>query len=110
MSDTVDIYDDRGKLLESNVDIMSLAPTRNAAIQSIIMDTKRSVAVNLAGIQGALASGKMGGKGRQILGRGLNYDIVGNADAIAENVKKNSSRSMKATIPMSSKSKAERAS
>ena len=40
MSDTVDIYDDRGKLLESNVDIMSLAPTRNAAIQKIIMDTK----------------------------------------------------------------------
>jgi methyl-coenzyme M reductase beta subunit len=30
----------------------------------------------------------MGGKGRQILGRGLNYDIVGNVDAIAANVKK----------------------
>lgn len=88
MSDTVDIYDDRGKLLESNVDIMNLAPTRNAAIKKIILDTKRSVAVSLAGIQGALASGKMGGKGRQILGRGLNYDIVGNVDAIAENVKK----------------------
>ncbi|MGB9929445.1 MAG: coenzyme-B sulfoethylthiotransferase subunit beta [Methanosarcina sp.] len=87
MSDTVDIYDDRGKLLESNIDIMSLAPTRNAAIQKIISDTKRSVAVSLAGIQGALASGKMGGKGRQILGRGLNYDIAGNADAIAESVK-----------------------
>ncbi|AGF96671.1 Methyl coenzyme M reductase beta subunit [Methanosarcina mazei Tuc01] len=67
---------------------MSLAPTRNAAIKKIILDTKRSVAVNLAGIQGALASGKMGGKGRQILGRGLNYDIVGNVDAIAANVKK----------------------
>ncbi|MCQ1536483.1 coenzyme-B sulfoethylthiotransferase subunit beta [Methanosarcina sp. KYL-1] len=87
MSDIVDIYDDRGKLLESNVDIMSLAPTRNAAIKKIIMDTKRSVAVNLAGVQGALASGKMGGKGRQILGRGLNYDIVGNVDAIAAKVK-----------------------
>jgi methyl-coenzyme M reductase beta subunit len=87
VSDTVDIYDDRGKLLESNVDIMNIAPTRNAAIKKIIMDTKRSVAVNLAGIQGALASGKMGGKGRQILGRGLNYDIVGNVDAIAANVK-----------------------
>jgi methyl-coenzyme M reductase beta subunit len=66
---------------------MNIAPTRNAAIKKIIMDTKRSVAVNLAGIQGALASGKMGGKGRQILGRGLNYDIVGNVDAIAANVK-----------------------
>ena len=87
MSDTVDIYDDRGKLLESKVDIMNLAPTRNAAIKKIILDTKRSVAVSLAGIQGALASGKMGGKGRQILGRGLNYDIVGNVDAIAASVK-----------------------
>jgi methyl-coenzyme M reductase beta subunit len=87
VSDTVDIYDDRGKLLESNVDIMSLAPTRNAAIKKIINDTKRSVAVSLAGIQGALASGKMGGKGRQILGRGLNYDVVGNAGAIAESIK-----------------------
>lgn len=87
MSDKVDIYDDRGKLLESNVDISRLAPTRNVAIKKIILDTKRSVAVNLAGIQGALASGKMGGKGRQILGRGLNYDLVGNVDAIVENVK-----------------------
>ena len=87
MSDKVDIYDDRGKLLESNVDILSLAPTRNAAIKKIILETKRSVAVSIAGIQGALASGKMGGKGRQILGRGLNYDLVGNVDALAAKVK-----------------------
>jgi len=74
VSDKVDIYDDRGKLLESNVDIMALAPTRNAAIKKIITDTKRSVAISVAGIQGALANGKMGGKGRQILGRELKYD------------------------------------
>ncbi|MDD4748714.1 MAG: coenzyme-B sulfoethylthiotransferase subunit beta [Methanosarcinaceae archaeon] len=88
MSDTVDIYDDRGKLLESNVDILKLAPTRNAAIQKIIMDTKRSAAINLAGIQKALTTGKMGGKGRQILGHELDYDLVGNAEALAENVQK----------------------
>ena len=87
MSDKVDIYDDRGKLLESNVDIKALAPTRNPAIKKIITDTKRSVAISVAGIQGALASGKMGGKGRQILGRGLNYDLVGNVDALAAKVK-----------------------
>lgn len=87
MSDKVDIYDDRGKLLESNVDIMNLAPTRNAAIKKIITDTKRSVAISIAGIQGALASGKMGGKGRQILGRELKYDLVGNVDALAAKVK-----------------------
>jgi len=88
VSDTVDIYDDRGKLLESNVDILKLAPTRNAAIQKIIMDTKRSAAINLAGIQKALTTGKMGGKGRQILGHELDYDLVGNAEALAENVQK----------------------
>jgi len=87
VSDKVDIYDDRGKLLESNVDILSLAPTRNAAIKKIILETKRSVAISIAGIQGALASGKMGGKGRQILGRGLNYVLVGNVDALAAKVK-----------------------
>ncbi len=82
MSDNIDIYSDRGKLLKSGVDLMDIAPTRNAAIGRIVTDTKRSVAVSLAGIQKALATGLMGGKGRQILGRELDYDIVGNASAI----------------------------
>lgn len=86
MSDKIDIYDDRGTLLESDVDVMALAPTTNAAIRKIIKDTKRTVAVNLAGIEKGLAIGKYGGAGAQILGRGLEYDIVGNADAIAESV------------------------
>jgi methyl-coenzyme M reductase beta subunit len=86
VSDKIDIYDDRGTLLESDVDINDLAPTSNAAIGKIIKDTKRTVAINLAGIEKGLATGKYGGKGRQILGRGLEYDIVGNADAIAESV------------------------
>ncbi|WP_292465160.1 coenzyme-B sulfoethylthiotransferase subunit beta [Methanolobus sp.] len=86
MSDKIDIYDDRGKLLESGVDLMDIAPTRNAAIQNIIKDTKRTVAVNLAGIEKALESGKMGGLGRKILGRELNYDIVANAGAIQDAV------------------------
>ncbi|WP_370574991.1 hypothetical protein, partial [Methanomethylovorans sp.] len=34
MSDKIDIYDDKGKLLESGVDLMDIAPTRNAAIQN----------------------------------------------------------------------------
>lgn len=88
MSDKIDIYDDKGKLLESGVDLMDIAPTRNAAIQKIVKDTKRTVAVNLAGIENALASGKMGGAGRRILGRGLKYDIVANASAIEESVAK----------------------
>ncbi|MDK2911528.1 MAG: methyl-coenzyme reductase beta subunit [Methanolobus sp.] len=86
MSDKIDIYDDRGKLLESGVDLMDIAPTRNAAIQNIIKDTKRTVAVNLAGIEKALESGKMGGLGRKILGRELKYDVVANASAIQDSV------------------------
>lgn len=88
MSDKIDIYDDKGKLLESGVDLMDIAPTRNAAIQNIVKDTKRTVAVNLAGIENALANGKMGGAGRRILGRGLKYDIVANASAIQDSVEK----------------------
>jgi len=88
VSDKIDIYDDRGKLLESGVDLMDIAPTRNAAIQNIIKDTKRTVAVNLAGIEKALESGKMGGLGRKILGRELKYDIVANAGAIQDAIAK----------------------
>ncbi len=88
MSDKIDIYDDRGKLLESGVDLLSIAPTRNAAIQNIIKDTKRTVAVNLSGIESALKNGTMGGKKKQILGRGLDYDIVDNAGAIQDAVAK----------------------
>jgi methyl-coenzyme M reductase beta subunit len=59
----------------------------NPAIKKIINVTKRTVAVNLDGIQGALMTGKIGGKGRQILGRELNLDLVGNADGLAQKVK-----------------------
>jgi methyl-coenzyme M reductase beta subunit len=59
----------------------------NPAIKKIINTTLRTVAVNLDGIQNALMTGKMGGKGKQILGRELNLDLVGNADALAKKVK-----------------------
>ncbi len=88
MSDTVDIYSDRGQLLESNVNIRELAPTRNKSIQKIIMDTKRSVAVNLSAIEKSLETGKMGGAAKRILGRELHYDLVDNHGAIIDSVKK----------------------
>lgn len=88
MSDTVDLYSDRGKLLESNVNIKDLAPTRNKAVQKIIMDTKRSVAVNLGAIQKAISSGALGGGKKKILGRTLNYNLVEDHGAIVDAVKK----------------------
>ncbi|NLI63063.1 MAG: coenzyme-B sulfoethylthiotransferase subunit beta [Methanosarcinaceae archaeon] len=87
MSDTVDLYSDRGQLLESNVNIKDLAPTRNKAIQKIIMDTKRSVAVNLGAIEKAIATGSLGGGKKKILGRTLNYNLVENHGAIVDAVK-----------------------
>jgi methyl-coenzyme M reductase beta subunit len=88
VSDKIDIYDDRGKLLESGANLLDIAPTRNAAIQNIIKDTKRTVAVNLAGIEKALSTGVMGGSKQRIIGRGLDYDIIGNAGAIQDAVAK----------------------
>ncbi|MDR0767115.1 MAG: coenzyme-B sulfoethylthiotransferase subunit beta [Methanosarcinales archaeon] len=88
MSDTVDIYSDRGQLLESNINIRDLAPVKNKAIQKIIMDTKRSVAVDIAGIQKSLETGKMGGAAKRILGRKLEYNLVGDSGAIVDAVKK----------------------
>ncbi|NMC11158.1 MAG: methyl-coenzyme M reductase subunit beta, partial [Methanothrix sp.] len=87
MSDKIDLYSDRGVLLKSDVDLSAVSPLKNAAMQRLIALTKRTVAVNLAGIEGALKSGKVGGGRRQIKGRELNYDVVANANALAEKIK-----------------------
>jgi len=87
VSDKIDLYSDRGVLLKSDVDLSAVSPLKNAAMQKLIKLTKRTVAVNLAGIEGALKAGKVGGQGRQIKGRELNYDVVDNADVIASKIK-----------------------
>ncbi len=84
--DVIDLYDDNGKLLKSNVALERISPLVNPAIKKIIDDTKRTVAVNLGGMQDALKTGKIG-KHQQILGRELNLDIVGNIDAIEAKIK-----------------------
>ena len=83
-ADKVDIYNDMGQKVGSNIPLESLSPLRNAAIKRIINLTKRTVAVNLAGIEQGLKTGAVGGKGRMIMGRELNLDLVGNAGAIAD--------------------------
>ncbi len=86
MSDKIDLYSDRGAKLKAGVDLADISPLRNKAIKKIIHDTKRTAAVDLAGIEKALATGKYGGKGRQISGRTLKLDVVKNADAIVKAV------------------------
>ena len=85
--DKVDLYDDRGSLIASDVPIEDISPLRNPAIQSIVKGVKRTVAVNLEGVEKSVKSGSVGGDKSKILGRELDLDIVGNAEAIAEKIK-----------------------
>jgi len=85
--DSVDLYDDEGKLLKSNVTIDKVSPLVNKGTAGIIDLTKRTVAVNVAGIEDALKTGKMGGKNNQILGRGLNCSCDKDVDALAAKIK-----------------------
>jgi methyl-coenzyme M reductase beta subunit len=86
--DKVDLYDDRGSLVESNVPIEALSPLRNPAIKSIVKGVKRTVAVNLEGIENALKNATVGGPACKILGREMDLDITGSADSIAAALKK----------------------
>ena len=85
--DTIDLYDDEGKLLKSNVTLDKISPLTNKGALELIDLTKRTAAVNLAGIEAALKTGKMGGKSNQILGRSLDCSVVKDADAIAAKIK-----------------------
>ncbi|HJJ41978.1 MAG TPA: coenzyme-B sulfoethylthiotransferase subunit beta [Methanocorpusculum sp.] len=84
--DVVDLYDDKGKLLASNVGINKISPIENEAVKKIIDDAKRTVAVNLGGAQNALKTGKIG-KDQQILGRELDLDILGDIDNVEATIK-----------------------
>jgi methyl-coenzyme M reductase beta subunit len=83
--DKVDLYDDRGKLLESDVPLEAISPVNNAAIKRIVSMAKRTVAVDLAGIEKALKTGKVGGA--TIKGKEIDAPIVANAKKIAAAVK-----------------------
>jgi methyl-coenzyme M reductase beta subunit len=84
--DTIDLYDDKGKILEKAVPLEAISPVINPTIRKMINLTKRSVAVSLEGIEGALKTGKVGGKGRQILGKSMDLPLVKDADKIAKKV------------------------
>jgi methyl-coenzyme M reductase beta subunit len=85
--DTIDLYDDEGKLLKSNVSLEKISPLTNKGALNVIDLTKRTVAVNLAGIEEGLKTGKFGGKSNQILGRGMNCSVVKDCDALSAKIK-----------------------
>src|SRR5512137_1364781 len=85
--DAVDLYDDEGKLLKSNVTIEKVSPLVNKGTAGLIDLTKRTVAVNFGGIEEALKTGKMGGKSNQILGRSMSCSCVKDCDALSAKIK-----------------------
>jgi len=89
--DKIDLYDDKGKLVEAQVPIEALSPLRNPAIKGIIQGIKRTVALNLEGTQKALMTGKVGGPANKNNGREIDIDIVGNAEAHCRKSKSNDS-------------------
>ena len=85
--DTIDLYDDEGKLLKSDVTLDKISPLVNKGALNVIDLTKRTVAVNFAGIEDALKTGKIGGKTNQILGRSMNCSCVKDCDALSAKIK-----------------------
>ena len=86
--DKIDLYGVDGKLLEENVPLEAVSPMYNPTISQIVQEVKRSVAINLAGIEKSLANAAFGGKSIFIPGRELNLPIVENADVITEKIQK----------------------
>ena len=84
-TETIDLYSDDGKLLKSGVTLDRISPLVNPATGKIIDLTKRTINVNLGGIQDALKAGKLG-KGK-IKGRELDLPIMENKDAIVAKIK-----------------------
>jgi methyl-coenzyme M reductase beta subunit len=72
--ETIDLYDDSGKLLKSGVTLDKISPLVNPATKKLIDSVKRTVAVNLGGVEKGVKTGAAG-KG-WIKGRELNLDIV----------------------------------
>ena len=84
-SETIDLYDDEGKLLKSDVSLEKISPLVNPATKKIIDSCKRNIAVQLGKIEDGLKAGKVC-KGT-IMGRELDLDIMGNKDAIVAKIK-----------------------
>jgi len=83
--DKVDLYDDRGKLIEKDVPLDAISPLNNAAIKRTISLTKRTIAVNLEGIEKGLKTGAVGGL--NINNRKLDLAVVANAGKLEKLIK-----------------------
>ncbi len=83
--DVIDLYDDYGKRIAKGVPLEAISPLRNNAIKRIASLTKRTIAINLAGIEKALKTGTMAGV--MIRGKELDLELVKNAEKVADMIK-----------------------
>ena len=83
--DKIDLYDDYGKRIAKDVPLEAISPLRNKAIQKIADLTKRTIAVSLAGIEKALATGAVAGN--IIQGKEIQVPLVKDAEALAKCIK-----------------------
>ena len=60
--DRIDLYGVDGKLLEENVPLEAVSPLINPTIEKIVQEVKRSVAIDISGIQNSLENAAYGGK------------------------------------------------
>ncbi len=86
--DKIDLYDAKGNLAAENVPLEAISPLYNPVVKKMVKNIKRTVAVNLAGIENSLKTGTIGGKGCRVPGRTLDLPIVENAEAIMDEVEK----------------------
>jgi len=83
--DKIDLYDDRGKLIEKNVPLEAISPLKNPAIKRIGNLAKRTIAADLAGIEKGLKTGRVGGG--YIKGKEIDAPVVKDAEKLARAVK-----------------------
>ncbi|MGD1060656.1 MAG: coenzyme-B sulfoethylthiotransferase subunit beta [Methanomassiliicoccales archaeon] len=83
--DKIDLYDDRGKLIEKNLPLESISPLKNPGIKRIANLAKRTIAVDLAGIEKSLKTGRVGGG--YIKGKEIDAPVMKDAEKIAKMVR-----------------------
>jgi len=83
--DKIDLYDDRGKLIEKNVPLEAISPLKNPGIKRIGNLAKRTIAVDLAGMEKSLKTGRVGGG--YIKGKEIDAPVVKDAEKLAKAVK-----------------------
>jgi methyl-coenzyme M reductase beta subunit len=86
VEDKIDLFDDRGNKLASDVPLSAISPLRNPAIKKIVNLSMRTGATDLAKLEQRLTTGQIAGKGMVIRGVGRDFPIVDKANEIAKQV------------------------